>query len=397
MADWFAVAIAASLPWSTSATSILIVLWIIVVFPSRDTAAVLRLLMTPAGGFPVLLWGLAAIGILWADVTWGERIQGIRGFNKLLLVPLFLAHFQRSRNVKWVVVGFGISSGMLLVLSWGLMSSPGGLWGREKADAGVPVKDYIAQSGIFAICAFGLLGTAIDLWRKRRVQLASVIAFVAAVFIGNIAYVATARTTLIVIAVLLILFGFFEFGWKGIVAVALFGALLTGIFWVSSPYLRERVIHMDADMRDYAAGDPLTSVGLRLEYWKKSLEFVSAAPLIGHGTGSINTLFRRDAEGSVTTPPITGNPHSQILATAVQLGLLGTIVLIAMWISHLALFREYSLISWFGLVVVVQNIVSSFFNSHLFDFVQGWIYVLGVGMLGGAALAKTGLNKRKSI
>jgi hypothetical protein len=31
-----------------------------------------------------------------------------------------------------------------------------------------------------------------------------------------------------------------------------------------------------------------------------------------------------------------------------------------MWIAHLALFREYTLISWLGLVVVVQNIVSSF-------------------------------------
>jgi hypothetical protein len=26
------------------------------------------------------------------------------------------------------------------------------------------------------------------------------------------------------------------------------------------------------------------------------------------------------------------------------------------------------------------------FNSHLFDFVQGWIYVLGVGVAGGTVL-----------
>jgi hypothetical protein len=57
-----------------------------------------------------------------------------------------------------------------------------------------------------------------------------------------------------------------------------------------------------------------------------------------------------------------------------------------MWIAHLALFRENTLISCFGLIVVAQNIVSSLFNSHLFDFTQGWIYVFGVGMLGGAVL-----------
>ena len=43
---------------------------------------------------------------------------------------------------------------------------------------------------------------------------------------------------------------------------------------------------------------------------------------------------------------------------------------------------------WIGLVIVVQNIVGSLFNSHLFDFGQGWVYVLGVGVAGGMALKK---------
>jgi hypothetical protein len=71
---------------------------------------------------------------------------------------------------------------------------------------------------------------------------------------------------------------------------------------------------------------------------------------------------------------------------AVQLGVLGTVALIAMWIAHLALFRDGSLIAWFGLVVVTYNIVSSLFNSHLFDFGQGWLYVFGVGLTGGVVL-----------
>jgi O-antigen ligase len=37
--------------------------------------------------------------------------------------------------------------------------------------------------------------------------------------------------------------------------------------------------------------------------------------------------------------------------------------------------------------VVVQNVLSSLFNSHLFDFHEGWIYVLGVGIAGGMTLA----------
>ncbi len=50
------------------------------------------------------------------------------------------------------------------------------------------------------------------------------------------------------------------------------------------------------------------------------------------------------------------------------------------------LFRGAGLADWIGLVVVVQNIVGSLFNSHLFDFVQGWVYVVGVGVAGGMVL-----------
>ena len=83
---------------------------------------------------------------------------------------------------------------------------------------------------------------------------------------------------------------------------------------------------------------------------------------------------------------MTGNPHNQIFAVAIQLGLVGTGLLFAMWIAHLLLFRGGGPAGLIGLVVVVQNIVSSLFNSHLSDFTQGWTYVFGVGILGGLVL-----------
>jgi hypothetical protein len=67
----------------------------------------------------------------------------------------------------------------------------------------------------------------------------------------------------------------------------------------------------------------------------------------------------------------------------VQWGILGCIVLFAMWYFQLRLFLEDSFAAWIGLIVVVQNFVSSLLNSHLFDFHEGWIYVLGVGVAGG--------------
>jgi hypothetical protein len=64
VAERLVVAVVVSLPWSTSATSILIVLFLIAVLPTLDRASLCREAMTATGGLPVLLWALAAIGML---------------------------------------------------------------------------------------------------------------------------------------------------------------------------------------------------------------------------------------------------------------------------------------------------------------------------------------------
>src|SRR5207249_528145 len=45
-----------------------------------------------------------------------------------------------------------------------------------------------------------------------------------------------------------------------------------------------------------------------------------------------------------------------------------------------AVVRRTGFLAGIGLIVVVQNVVSSLFNSHLFDFTEGWAYVWGVGV-----------------
>ena len=57
-----------------------------------------------------------------------------------------------------------------------------------------------------------------------------------------------------------------------------------------------------------------------------------------------------------------------------------------MWFAHFWLFTGSGLVAWLGLVVVVQNVISSLFNSSLFDFSEGWLYVFGVGVIGGMIL-----------
>ena len=139
LADWLAVGVAVSLPWSTSATGILIALWLVATLPTLDVASVRRELLTATGGLPVLLWVLAAVGMLWADVSWTERIGGLGKFHRLLVIPLLLAQFRRSEHGIWVIYGFFASMLGLLLMSWVAVAFPGLPWpGRA---FGVPLKD----------------------------------------------------------------------------------------------------------------------------------------------------------------------------------------------------------------------------------------------------------------
>jgi O-antigen ligase len=116
---------------------------------------------------------------------------------------------------------------------------------------------------------------------------------------------------------------------------------------------------------------------------------IAEASVIGHGTGSLRGLFQRAVTGysNPSQGDIISNSHNQTLNVAVPWGMTGVLLLYAMWLLHLLLFRGEGFVAWLGILVVVPNIFTSLFNSHLSDFHEGWMYVLGVGVAGGMMLA----------
>jgi hypothetical protein len=171
---------------------------------------------------------------------------------------------------------------------------------------------------------------------------------------------------------------------KGVAVACLVGLVLAPTLWFSSPHLRDFTLDAIEALRSYLTANAVTSTGLHVEFLRKSIGIVADAPFIGHGTGSITEEFRRAAAGgSGAAGVVTDNPHNQIFAVAIQLGCVGVVVLVAMWVAHFTMFWGGGWTTWVGLVVVIENIVSSAVNSQLFNFSQGWLYVFGVGVAGG--------------
>ena len=400
-ADIFVILIAVSLPWSTSLVAIFAAALLVAMCPFLDVGAFLQSLKRPICALPIALFALAVVGTLWSDAPWGARLYAIGPTAKLLVLPVLFYHFERSARGAQVLMAFLASCVLLLAMSWLVAFDPR-LALKSGAAYGVPVKNYIDQSQEFALCAVALAYPIATLLRARRILPAALLIALSLGFVVNMMFVIVSRTALVTMPIMLAVFALLHLKWRDIVIILCVATVFGGLAWATSSQLRRTAETVVSDYQLYKERNIPTSIGLRLEFWQKSLRFFSGAPIFGHGTGSIRGLFEEAAVDQFgAAAEVVGNPHNQTLNVAIQWGLIGIAVLYAMWLLHLLLFRGDGLAAWIGLLVVVQNIFTSLFNSHLFDFHEGWMYVLGVGVAGGIVL-KTGsresaLQARNSV
>ena len=386
--DILAVLIALSLPWSTSLVAIFAVVWLVALAPTLDFKLFLQSLKRPICAVPIALFLLALGGTLWSDASWSARSYALSPVTKLLVLPLLFYHFERSSRGMWVFVAFLVSCALMMVMSWLVLIYPDLTLKRGDVERGIFVKNYIDQSQEFALCAVVLTYPVITLLRDRKIWQALVLIAIAASLLANMAFVIVSRTALVTLPIMLAVFALMHLRWRTNVILFLAAIMLGALAWVISPQLQATTNRFARDYRLYKDHNEPTALGMRLEFYRKSLRFFVDAPVIGHGTGSTQGLFQAAATGLATFArgQAINNPHNQTLNVAVQWGGGGVVLLYAMWLVHLLLFRREGLVAWIGLMVVSQNILSSLFNSHLFDFHEGWMYVLGVGVAGGMAL-----------
>jgi len=385
--DLLTVMIAVLLPWSTSGVAIAVVLWLIALIPTIEWRALLRSLARPISALPIALFALALAGTLWSDATWGARLYAVGPTAKLLMLPLLLYHFERSPRGVWVFAAFLASCTLLMLVSWAVAFDPGLTLKPETEARGIFVKNYIDQSQEFALCAVALAYPIMTLLQTSRMRLAVLLTAIALSLLANMMFVVVSRTALVTMPILLAVFALLHLKWRTNLIALCAAVLLMAVAWNASPSLRTTVLKFAADYQQTTVQNNPSGMGSRLEFWQKSLRFFAEAPVIGHGTGSTRGLFEQAAVGQIgARAEIVANPHNQTLNIAIQWGMLGVVLLYAMWWRHLRLFRGEDFAVWIGLLVVVQNIFTSLFNSHLFDFHEGWMYVLGVGVAGGMVL-----------
>jgi O-antigen ligase len=387
--------IAILLPWTTTGVSIVVGLWAIAFAFTVEWRDLLASLKRPASALPLVFVVLALLAMLWSHAPWYDQMHQLGQVAKFLALPLLIYHFARSPRGMVVFTAFLISCAALSLVSCLVALDPllsAKLYfsrGPFNPTSGIFVRNYIDQGQEFSLCAVALAYPAVIAWQEGRRRKALWLAALGSWLVVNLLFVITSRTALVTMPVMLAVFALMHLRWRVALGLLCGFVLLAAVAWSTSHQMRETFGKFFTDYGYTEIQNNETGIGSRLIYWGKSLRFLGEAPVIGHGTGSTRALFEEAAVGEKgARAMVVSDPHNQTLNVAIQWGLVGVALLWAMWLVHLLLFRGEGLVAWIGLLVVVQNMLSSLINSHLFDFTEGWVYVLGVGIAAGMVLAR---------
>jgi O-antigen ligase len=372
------------LPLTTSGQAIAVSVFAVLALLTLDRARLTATLRTAPALIPLALFVLMLVSVSWSTEPLIPALKGVAPYAKLLLIPLVMATAFTPRQALQVGYGFLVPCLVLLALSWASLLWPSGPWHWFKI-IGVPVKDNAVQSSCFALCAFGLAVHAIRTWSEGAAWRALAMIVLAVLFFANIFLIFVSKTGLLMAMALLALVLVQVGRWRRALLVAAAAGLVIGVALTYSPWGQTRLQEFWTDVHTERPSSE--SIKARLDFWDKALGFVRQAPLLGHGAGSIRPLYQsvEAARPSFLGEP-TPDPHNQFLAVALQAGLVGGFLLLAMWAAHLLMFAGRDFARVMGQAVVVQNVLGSLFNSHLSTVTQGMLYCLAVGLLGAVVL-----------
>lgn len=390
-----AIATAFFLPFSTSGQAIAISIFAVLALLTLDRERFVMVMRRPEAWLPVALFAMILLGVTWSIQPLSGAIKWVGPYAKLLLIPLLLGTAFTPKQAMQIGYGFLASCLIVMVLSYAALIWPTGPWTWFKS-IGVPFKDNAVQSECFAICALGLALGATRVWSDGDRRRAVAISLLALLFFANIFMIFVSKTGMLVAFTMVVILIIHIGGWKTSFIVGIPIALVVAGTLAMSPGAKLRVKEITSDVQAGIKTENL-STAARIDFWQKAAEFVQQAPIIGHGTGSIRPLYQ-NLEATRPSPlgEAVADPHNQFLHTTLQVGLIGGIILLAMWVFHFRMFTGSDFGSAMALGIVCLTILGSLFNSHISQVTQGMLYCLGVGMVGSIIIGAKETDKART-
>jgi O-antigen ligase len=388
LARWSAILLGASIPISIAFDNVLCAVMLLAWAASgtfQSTAA--RLRANPVALIAVALWFALAVGLAWGERNPGDGFQALGKYADLLLVPVFATLFADGADRRRGLLAYAAAMLVTLVLSLALAAGllPEGSLKSSIGGQPVAFKLWLTQNILMAFGAYICLLFGRETRDPVRRAAWWAIAAVAAL---NVCLLVQGRTGMLMLALLALYAAYVWRGWRALGAMTVAGTLAVAVAMAAVPAVGERIRSVAEDSRAWQPGEPtLTSTGIRLEFYRVSSALVLAHPLAGTGTGSFALTYREKVAGTALEP--TRNPHNEYLLLAVQLGLGGPLLLLALWV---ALWRsgrrlpplERDLVRGVALCFAVGCLLNSLLLDHTEGLLFAWLAGLATGGLPSA-------------
>jgi O-antigen ligase len=294
-------------------------------------------------------------------------------YRELLLLPFFLLLCRDGQAARAGLYGFLASVALIVVLGIYERLFHTYIMFSDRTAAGV-FGSYIIEGVMVSLAAYHLsVAAMLDPRRRLYWALGAGLAIVYVLFctLGRTGYI------VVFALALLLLFQTAPRRWllPGLVIIG----LVTGGIFLASPDVSERISGAIAGVEGSHANGSANSAGVRMQFYRGSLEVFALHPIFGTGTGSFERVYNAHAAAENLAP--TTNPHNEYLMIGVQTGIVGLALLLALlgalWVSAARLPLADALR---GRAVTLALAVSCLFNSSLLDHVDGQSFAFQIGL-----------------
>lgn len=326
---------------------------------------------------------LLVLGIGYSQGTLTHAIQGFSKYAKILFITFFLplfteVHYRNRAMISFVTGVFCCAMlNTMHVYGWIDVNSITNS-AKELFSQASPIGTFTNPIPFSILEAFACYISLYKLFMDNRYKWFYLILFLFGSY--HLFFINLERTGMLCYLCLLGLFAFQRIKWQiAVILMALIiPGLLVGLYYKSASF-SQRITEAHSDITAYRAGKVDTSIGLRFSFWRNSWHLFKQAPILGHGTGSFETIYAK-MDGVTATPGVPlADPHNEYVLIATQWGLLGLLIYLTwfavMYYEARALTRVER--QWVHALVLTM-LVSSMTHVVMYTHATGTLFILGL-------------------
>ena len=393
---YLAIAMGFSLPISTALDNVLLALLLVCWVASgrwEEKRAAIR--SNPVALVSLALFALLTLGLTWSQGPAEDGLLYLRKYASLLLIPILVTVFSNVQDQRRALLAFALALALTLLLS--LLLAPGVLpsGGVLTAVPGNPTvfKRHIVHN---MFMAYGcLLFVQLARGAKSR-NLRLVWATLAGLAAFDVLFLVQGRVGYVVLAALIVLLLLERWRWRGLAAAAVVMVLGFAGAYEFSDTFRSRIGQAETEAEQWQPGVATqTSIGYRLEFSRNTLGIIEEHPWVGVGTGGFAHAYAERVRG--TAMQATYNPHNQYLLIGAQLGVVGLVLLLLVFVQQWRYAARLPVPAHGTLArgLVLTYLVAGMFGSPLIDHSEGLLFAWLSGLL-FATLSQASVPSQKS-